>query len=363
MQIIQDFCALHAIPEPDTKLPKTTAYIRSRLQALDCRIFSPAEGAVCAFFDFQKPDALAFRCDTDGLPLQEQTGLLWQSRHPGMMHACGHDGHTAILLELARRISRFRALPHNILLIFQPAEETTGGAEALCKTGLLSHHRVKAIFALHLWPGLPKGQIFSRPGYLMSRTRNVTATFTGKSVHIAVKAQGADALYAACRFLVCADQLKSPAPFLLKFGTLHGGTAANAICGKAVLEGSLRTFQEKADRTLQASLTMLCRYCAKKNGCSGEIHFSQGYPPVYNHPKLFTQIQKKYPVQTLDRVFMTGEDFSYYQQQVPGVYFLLGIGDTPPLHSPIFSFDPKILTVGADFFSTLSTDLVNDNLA
>lgn len=355
MQIIQDFCALHTIPEPDNKLPKTTAYIRSRLKAFGCRVFSPTEGSVCAFFDFQKPDTLAFRCDTDGLPLQEQTGLPWQSRHPGMMHACGHDGHTAILLELARRIHRFHALHHNILLIFQPAEETTGGAEALCKTGLLSQHRVKAIFALHLWPGLPEGQLFSRPGYLMCKTRNVSATFTGKSVHIAAKEQGSDALCSACRFLELAYQLKSPAPFLLKFGTLHGGTAPNAICGKAVLEGSLRTFQEQTDRALQSSLSMLCIRSAKKTGCTGEISFSPGYPPVYNHPKLFAQIQKKHPVRCLDRAFMTGEDFSYYQKEVPGVYFLLGIGDTPPLHSPEFTFDPKVLTAGADFFTTLSS--------
>ncbi len=353
MQIIQDFHTLHTIPEPDSKLPKTVLYIRSRLQPLKCRVFSPTSGSVCAYFDFGQPHTLSFRADTDGLPIVEQTGLPFQSQHPGMMHACGHDGHTAILLELARRIHRCPALPHNILLIFQPAEETTGGAEALCKTGLLREYRVKCIFALHLWPGLAAGQLFSRPGYLMSRTRNVTVTFTGQSVHIASDRCGADALRACCDFYEKANQIRENTAHLLKFGALHGGTASNAICGKAVLEGSLRTFQDSTDRRLVSALTILCRQSAQKNGCKGEIHFTEGYPPVVNHPALFTQLQKNYPVQILDRAFMTGEDFSFYQKEVPGVYFLLGIGDTPPLHSPEFSFDERLLAAGADYFTLL----------
>lgn len=352
MQIIQDFRTLHAIPEPDNRLPKTTAYIRRCLQGLRCKIFSPTEGSVCAFFDFQKPATLAFRADTDALPVTEQTDLPWKSRHPGMMHACGHDGHTAILLELARRISR-NSLSCNVLLIFQPAEETTGGAEAICKTGLLQAYKVQSIFALHLWPGLPAGELFSRPGYLMSRTRNVTVTFTGKSVHIAAEKSGADALQAACCFYCKAGQIRETAPHLLKFGTLHGGTVSNAVCGKAVLTGSLRTFQDRTDRHLTASLTMLCRQIAKQTRCQGDICFTPGYPPVINGPRLFKQVQKNCPVKILDRAFWTGEDFSFYQQQVSGIYFLLGIGDTPPLHSPYFSFDESILTAGADFFTAL----------
>ena len=269
------------------------------------------------------------------------------------MHACGHDGHTAILLELARRIDRFSSLPHNILLIFQPAEETTGGAERLCKTGLLREYRVKAVFALHLWPDLPAGQLFSRPGYLMSRTRNVSVTFVGRSVHIASYRYGADALQACCSFFCKTGQIRENTPYLLKFGTLHGGTASNALCGKAVLEGSLRTFQESTDRRLRASLASVCKKAAQKSGCTGQIEFSPGYPPVYNQPQLFAQIRKIHPVKCLDRAFMTGEDFSFYQREVPGVYFLLGIGDTPPLHSPNFAFDTNILNIGADFFTDL----------
>ena len=353
MQILKNFRTLHTIPEPDNRLPKTTAYIRSCLQPLRCQVFSPTIGSVCAFFNFHKSTTVAFRADTDALPIGEETGLPWKSLHPGMMHACGHDGHTAILLELARRIHAFSALPNNVLLIFQPAEETTGGAEHLCKAGVLRDYNVQRIFALHLWPGLPAGKIFSRPGYLMSRTRNVDVTFLGKSVHIAAAETGTDALEAACCFYCKAGKIRADTPHLLKFCTLHGGTVSNAICDRAVLTGSLRTFADSADRHLTASLTMLCNQIAKQTHCRGEICFSSGYPPVNNCPKLLHQIEKKYPVQILDRAFMTGEDFSFYQQQVPGVYFLLGIGDTPPLHSPKFFFDETVLTVGADFFTML----------
>ena len=120
------------------------------------------------------PRTLAFRADLDALPIAEQTDLPWQSQHPGMMHACGHDGHTAILLELARRIDRKGCRRYNILLLFQPGEETGGGAKDLCSTGILEQHGVTYIFGLHLWPGLDKAEIFSRPGPLMCRSCHPT---------------------------------------------------------------------------------------------------------------------------------------------------------------------------------------------
>ena len=122
MNITQDRRALHEIPELDRDLPETTAYLRSSLEQLRCRVFSPMEGALCAWFDFGQKNAIAFRSDADALPISERTGLAFASRHPGKMHACGHDGHMAILLELARRLDRMEALPHNVLLVFQPAE-------------------------------------------------------------------------------------------------------------------------------------------------------------------------------------------------------------------------------------------------
>lgn len=350
MQIVHDYRTLHAIPELDRTLPKTLSYIKKQLLPLGCQVFSPAEGACCVFFDFGKQDCIAFRADMDALPIGEQTGLPWQSRHPGMMHACGHDGHMAILLELARRLHKEKDLKHNILLIFQPAEETDGGAESICQTGILSKYNVCAIFGLHLWPGLPKGELFSRSGTLMSRSCGVSVTFTGKSVHIANADRGLDALSACCRFLCQAEKTAFPFPCRLKFGKITGGTAGNILCDQAVLQGSLRTFSESNHHKVKIFLSNLCAELSHKTGCRGDIRFTAGYPAVYNDKNLWETAQKICPAKQLHRTFWTADDFSFFQKQVPGVYFLLGIGDTPPLHSPNFFFDDVVLSTGAGFF-------------
>lgn len=350
MQIVQDFRYLHTVPEPDNDLPKTAAYIRESLQKLSCRVFSPTQGSVCAFFDFGRPEALAFRADMDALPIQEKTGLPWQSRHPGMMHACGHDGHCAILLELARRLHETKDLPHNILLIFQPAEETTGGAKALCDSGVLEQFRVCCIFALHLWPGLPRGKLFSRPGVLMSQGSGVTVRFTGKSAHIARLGEGADALSACCRFYLRAQHLT-----LARFGKLTGGTAGNILCGEAELHGSLRTLRRHEQA--QKKLTALCRRMARRTGCQGQVVFEPGYPAVKNPAFLLKTVKKLWQVGNVSAPSFTTEDFSFYQARVPGVFFWLGVGDTPPLHSDRFCFPESVLSIGADFFLQLASGL------
>lgn len=353
MQIIHDYRALHAIPELDRTLPKTMHYIRSVLQPLKCAVFSPAEGALCGFFDYGKSKTIAFRADMDALPIQEETSLPWASRHPGRMHACGHDGHTAILLELARRLNREKAFAHNILLIFQPAEETDGGAEDICKSGIFQKYGVKEIYGLHLWPGLKKGQLFSRPGVLMSRASEIMAAFYGKSVHIANHKKGGDGICACLQFYRMANKLQRDFPFLLKFGRISGGTAGNVICDSAVLWGSVRTFHEEHHRQLQQSLHILAKNAADQTGCRASVSFSQGYPMVCNDRALWEKMQKKCPVSKLNGAFWTTDDFSYYQREIPGIYFLLGVGNTPPLHSSQFAFDEKILINGADFFDNI----------
>ena len=170
MKIIEDRRALHRIPELDKDLPQTMAYLEQALAGLNCRVFSPMASSLCAWFDFGQESAIAFRSDADALPIQEKTGAAFASCHPGKMHACGHDGHMAIALELARRLREKKELPHNVLIVFQPAEETTGGAKALCQTGVFDRYRVEAIFGLHLWPGLPEGQIASRAEEMMARS-------------------------------------------------------------------------------------------------------------------------------------------------------------------------------------------------
>ena len=362
MQIVNDRRALHRIPELDRQLPKTMEYLAQALAELNCRVFSPIEGSLCAWFDFGKDTAIAFRADADGLPISEKTGAQYASTHPGQMHACGHDGHMAIALELARRLDKKKELPHNVLIVFQPAEETTGGAKDICDTGVFEEHRVQAIFGLHLWPGLEAGVIASREQELMSRSCELTVEIAGKSSHIAKPAEGIDALRAGVevynRVIALERSLPEHIFRVLNFGKMESGTVRNAISAKTVLLGSLRAFQEDVFRGLQASVRQIAADVEKETGCTVTVHMTEGYPAVMNPSDLYKKVRSIAPFRELEKPSMTAEDFSWYQRYLSGMFFFLGIGDTPALHADTFDFDETILLKGADFFEKLAESFV-----
>lgn len=362
MQIFADRHALHRIPELELDLPKTQQYLQQALSGLSCRVFSPLGSALCAFFDFGAEEAIAFRADMDALPITEKTGAPYASTHPGIMHACGHDGHMAILLELARRLSQKKSLKHNVLLIFQPGEESPGGAKGICDTGVLAAHNVKAVFGLHLWPDLTKGQIFSRRNELMARASEVTLDIYGKSSHIAKAAEGIDSLMAGAEFYTRAMEMERQIPAgvfrLLKFGKFHSGTARNALSAHTHMEGSLRAFQDDVFETMARNLRDIAADVERKYGCTLTLHIADGYPAVLNPDDVFNAVCRCLPVQELSEPCMTAEDFSWYQKHVPGMFFFLGLGDTPALHADTFDFDETILTKGADFFEALAENFV-----
>lgn len=357
MQIIEDRRALHAVPELDRDLPKTLDYLRLKLAFLSCQVFSPAKGALCAWFDFGADSAIAFRSDADALPIEERTGLPFASRHPGRMHACGHDGHMAILLELARRLSG-KKLSKNVLLVFQPAEETTGGAQDICRSGIFKKYRVEAVFGLHLWPGLPEGVIASRKNEMLSRSCEVTVEIVGKSSHIAKAQEGIDAMAAGVEFYTRAYAMEAALPKeiyrLLKFGKMESGTVRNAISGKTRLEGSLRTFQDEVFHTMRSGLVTIAKDIEDSTGCSVSIHMNDGYPAVINPPALYDKVRDCVAFEELDAPSMITEDFSWYQRHLPGMFFFLGTGNTPALHGDNFDFNEQILIKGADFFEKLA---------
>lgn len=358
MQIIADRRALHRIPELDKDLSKTFSYIQDALKGLSCRVFSPVAGALCAFFDYGKKDAIAFRADCDALPIAEETDAEYASTHPGKMHACGHDGHMAIALELARRLNEKEALPHNVLLVFQGAEETTGGAKDICQSGVLQNYNVQAIFGLHLWPGLTPGVIHSRENELMSRTSNVVVEFFGRSAHIAMADQALDATVAAVMFYQHATQMERNLPDgiyrLLKFGLLQSGTVGNALSAYAKIAGSLRAFQDDIFEQLRDGLLTIAKNVEDATGCTVKISIHEGYPAVINPEDLFRKVNTIAPIAAVEKPSMTAEDFSYYQKTVPGMFFWLGIGDAPALHASNFCFDEQILAKGAEFFELLA---------
>ena len=358
MQIIKDRRELHQIPELDKNLPQTMRYLTEQLNTLRCYVFSPMEGALCAWFDFGADSAIAFRSDADALPIVENTGLSYASRNPGRMHACGHDGHMAIALELARRLDGKEGMKKNVLILFQPAEETTGGAKELCATGIFKQYGVEAIFGLHLWPGLTEGQVFSRCNEMMSRSCEVKVDIVGRSAHIAKAEEGLDAMAAGvdfyCRAMAMEQALPRSVFRLLKFGKLQSGTVCNAISGHTHLEGSLRAFQDDVFYSLRAGLVSIGKTVERNTGCTVAIDMNDGYPPVMNPKKLYKKVRELVDFNELAAPSMITEDFSWYQKTLPGMFFFLGIGDTPALHADDFNFNEEVLLKGADFFETIA---------
>lgn len=361
MQIIRDRRALHRIPELGAQLPETAAYVKKSLEELNCRVFSPMESAVCAWFDFGAETAIAFRADMDALAISEINETDYASRNPGKMHACGHDGHMAILLELARRLNRLKANSHNILLVFQPAEETTGGAGEICKTGIFGQYRVESIFGLHLWPGLPAGTIASRKGELMARASEVNVDIYGQSAHIARSWEGVDAIAAGTEFYRRAVKMEQALPQqvfrLLNFGKFESGTVRNALSAHTHMEGSLRAFQDEIFAHLKDGLYAIGRELEQELGCTVKMDISSGYPAVINPAELYDRVKQSADFLELEEPAMTAEDFAFYQRHLPGMFFFLGTGDSPALHTCSFDFDDTILEKGADFFEKLAVTL------
>ena len=359
MQVIQFRRDLHRIPELGRDLPKTLSYLRAVLEPLRCTLSSPIPGSLCAFFDFGQESAIAFRGDCDALPVTERTGAPYASIHPGRMHACGHDAHMAMVLDLAVWLNHQQSLSHNVLLVFQPAEETVGGARDLCRSGVFETYHTSCIFGMHLWPEIPSGVIASRERELMIHSCEVNVDITGKPIHIVRASQGVDALSAAVEFYRRSALLEANVPdqlgHLLKFGKLESGTARNVVSGHAHLLGSMRAFRDEVYQALLDGMQDIGRQLELEYGCTVRVETSEGYPTVYNPPDLFRRVQSSgIPFQVLEEPVMIAEDFSWYQHHLPGMFFFLGTGPSPALHADDFHFDENILLTGASFWKSLA---------
>ena len=358
----RDRRALHQIPELQFDLPKTQTYLINALCEIGAEAEALSPSGILAYFDGGKPETAAFRTDMDALPILEARTGGYASTHPGKMHACGHDGHMAMLLQLARYAKQHIAeLPRNLLLIFQPAEEGGGGARTIVETGALERYNVRHIFGLHVAPELPVGTLASSPGAFFSKSSEAYVTVHGKSAHAANAGEGLDALSACADFLLRAEAMeaKFPAdvPRLLKFGKFIAGTAPNIIAETAQLIGTLRAFDNGVFAALQAGLADAARAVDTKWGVSTELNYSPSYPPLLNDPDVYARAVKQlqgFDYRELPQPTMLSEDFSFYLERVPGVFFKLGIGTGIPLHTPEFDLDERALMVGVEAFIALS---------
>lgn len=360
-QIIEDRRALHRIPEIDRELDRTLAYLRNALKLLRCKLFSPIPNSLCAYFDNAAASTVAFRSGCDALPIHERSFLPFSSEIPGQMHACGHDGHMAMLLELARRMHEAPA-KNNILLIFQPAEETTGGARDICKSGVFERFHVEAIFGLHLWPDLPKGRIASRINEMMSQSCEVRILINGRSSSAAKAMDGADALRAGLAFYERALQIEDSYPknslCRLHFGKFRSGNACNTVSNHSRIEGTLRAFDGEIISDMLDRLNSSAKEIAAETDCRIDIETSMGYPAVANPEALYLRVRNSgIEFENLELPVMTTEDFSWYQQHLPGMFFFIGTAPSPALQADDFDFDEAVLEIGADFLEKLALEL------
>lgn len=368
---------LHRIPELGYQEVKTAALIRGELDRLGISHFDGVPNAPTATIawigDTNKP-CVALRADIDALPIEEQTGLPYASTHPGVMHACGHDGHTSILLGTAAILKKVIAeLPVCVKFIWQPAEEGGGGADRLCKAGVLDGRlgpKVSAIFGLHGWPGLPVGFVSTRAGALLAATDTFAATFIGRGCHAAFPHTGRDPVVAACQAVVGLQQTVSrdmdpTEPSLVTVAMIRAGTAVNIIPDRAVIEGTARTLSPGARQLIEHSLRRRCTGIASAGGCEVDFVWRHGYPPTINDPAMADYVATTARSTFGNECFlpaarpaMGGEDFAYYLEQVPGCFFLVGVSPPgqqqyPQLHSDRFDFTDAALANGMRMFLEL----------
>ncbi len=381
---------LHRIPELDFDLPRTIAYIESVLQPLSCEIIHPCKGCVCAYFDagVSAEHAVAIRADMDALPIAEATGATFASEHPGQMHACGHDAHMAMALATAVYVDRTLhehpgELQKNVLFVFQPAEETTGGAKVVCESGVFERFGVTHVFGFHVWPDLPVGTVASCAGPMLARASETHARITGKSVHIAktygvTDADSHDAALAAARFVLAERELMArlgaEEPCICKFGIVEAGSVCNAVAGEAHVAGSLRVFSDAMFDRAKQEIERVLRESCEAYSCTYGLSFAEGYPPVDNDPTLFERVHAALPgLQEIEEPLLIAEDFAFYQRHLPGVFFLLGVGvpgdnaelDNPcdaqgcpayatsGLHADTMLFDEQTLLTGCETYKRL----------
>lgn len=358
--------ALHKIPETAFNEYKTHEYIKNALEMIGFHPFTLLETDNIVFIDRGAKETIAFRSDIDGLPQNELTDHDFKSTIPGNMHACGHDGHMTMLLEFAHYLKKHEQELHvNIMLIFQPAEESIGGAKKLIEAGLFETHPVDKVFGIHVFPEIPEGTITSRAGFLMAQANEVTIDIHGKSAHGAMPHLGIDANHIAALWLTKVYEqtkiIQKDNQVILTFGKITGGTVKNIISEKTTLEGTMRTYTFESYQRLSLMMQDIAQSLEHEFNCDIDITIHDGYLPVYNDEVLYKEfeiIMREFNYQELESPLLIAEDFSFYQKGAPGIFFFVGIrnlekGHTHSLHSSYFDFDEAALTTGIQAYISI----------
>ncbi|WP_250623114.1 M20 aminoacylase family protein [Pinirhizobacter soli] len=369
---------LHAHPEFGFELKHTAEFVAAKLREFGITDIEKGVGGTGIVATLQRGDGsgcVALRADMDALKIRECTSHAYGSRHDGLMHACGHDGHTAMLLGAARTLAMEGGFSGTVRFIFQPAEEWGRGALAMLDDGLMQRFPFDEIYGLHNWPGMPAGHFGTRAGALMGAEDNFEIRLDGRGGHASRPHAGREVMVAACSAVMNLQSIVSrrtnPTDVAVVSVTelLTDGTR-NALPGKARILGDVRSFDPEVSALVEYEMRQLANGTAAAYGCAVDVSYTREFIPVINdETATATAVAAARKVFGIDKVndamapVTVSEDFAQFQWHVPGCFGLIGNGaDSLPLHNATYDFNDEILPLGAAFFTTVVRDRLAERI-
>ncbi len=365
---------LHAHPETAFEEFDTADFVAEKLESFGLDVHRGlATTGVVGVLENGPGGMIGLRADLDGLHIDEQTNLSWRSTNEGKMHACGHDGHTAMLLGAAKILAESRNFSGTLVFIFQPAEENEGGAGVMVDEGLFARFPVQQVYGLHNWPSLPAGHMAVGPGPMMAANETFEIRIAGHGAHAAMPHQGHDPVVAAAHVITALQTLTSrrtdpQQAAVVTVTQIHAGDTWNVIPDHADLKGTIRWFDPQVGEMLRSALADLCQSVARALCCSAELSWVHSYPATVNTPEtaaicadVMAELIGEEKVDRNPVPSMGAEDFSFMLAQKPGSYAWLGTGrgaDCPGLHNPCYDFNDEQLPLGTAYWVRLACTLL-----
>ncbi|WP_417523791.1 M20 aminoacylase family protein [Marinovum sp.] len=359
---------LHENPELLFDTHRTAATVADKLRAFGCDEVVTGIGRTGVVGVIRgkatgSGKVIGLRADMDALPIHEQTGLDYASKTPGAMHACGHDGHTAMLLGAAKYLSETRNFDGTVVVIFQPAEEGGGGGKVMCDEGLMERWGIQEVYGMHNWPGQPVGAFAIRPGAFFAATDELQVTFEGKGGHAAKPQETVDSTVMAAQAVLAlqtiasrnADPVDQIVVSITSFQT--SSNAFNVIPQRVDLRGTVRTMSPGMRDMAETRVKAICHGIAATFGGTAEVTYHRGYPCMVNHEE-----QTAFAADVARKVsgncdtaplVMGGEDFAYMLEERPGAYILVGNGDTASVHHPKYNFNDEAIPAGCSWWAEI----------
>ncbi len=369
---------LHAHPELCFKEVRTADVIANQLRhwGIEVHLGLGVTGVVGVIQGGGSKRAVALRADMDALPMTEHNHFAHASRHPGKMHACGHDGHTAMLLAAAQYLAAKRDFDGRVVLVFQPAEEGGGGAREMIKDGLFERFPVEAIFGAHNWPGMAAGEFAIKSGPCFASSNEFHIKLKGKGSHAAMPHNGVDPVPVACQLVqafqtILTRNMRPIDAGVISVTMIHAGEATNVIPDSVEMRGTVRTFTLEVLDLIEQRMQQIVQHTCAAFNLAADFKFTRNYPPTINHPgetAFARQVMVDYVGAGKVHEFeptMGAEDFSYFLLSKPGAYFLMGNGDGSHrqgghgmgpcmLHNPSYDFNDELIPIGASLWVKLA---------